>query len=130
MTCHNDSCQQREHCRRWLGRVYEDPHPLVCQYVSMSNPAVGGPHCPMFRSDEKVRMAVGFTRLLSQLPRSQGNDLMAWMKAECHRTYAYEYRNGTRPIPPSLQQRIADRCRQLGWEQPVEFDRYYEEYEW
>ena len=130
VTCRNDSCRQREHCLRWLGQVYEDPQPLVCKYVNMSNPAVGGEQCPMYRQDQKVRLAIGFVHLLCQLPRNKSNALMAWIKSECHRTYAYEYRNGTRPIPPSLQQLIIEKCRQLGWEEPVEFDGYIDEYEW
>ncbi len=129
VTCHNESCRHKEHCVRWLGRVYEDPQPLVYKYVSMANPAIGGDCCPMFINDQKEHMALGFTRLLAQMPRAYGDDLMAWMKSECNRTYAYEYRNGTRPIPQRLQQRIIDCCRQLGWELPIEFDDYTDEYE-
>ena len=47
-----------------------------------------------------------------------------------NRTYAYEHRNGTRPTPPWLQQHITAFCRQHGWQGPVEFDAYDEQYEW
>lgn len=42
----------------------------------------------------------------------------------------YEYRNGTRLIPPALQQNIRDLFRENGWSGDVEFDGYVEDYNW
>jgi len=130
VTCFHDDCPQHEHCLRWLGRGYADTTPLVMTCVSMVNPDIGGEACPMYRPDRKVRFAYGFIGLLEQLPKKMGNDLMDRLIGECKRTYAYEHRNGKRPIPPQLQQKIISYLRNQGWEQPVDFDRYSEDYLW
>ena len=46
------------------------------------------------------------------------------------RTYYFEFRNGTRVIPPALQQEIRNLFLKIGWKEPVEFDSYEEDYEW
>ena len=128
--CLNNHCELHEHCKRWLGRVFIDKNPLVVETVNLDNPKVGGNKCVMFSADTKVRMAHGFINLLDRLPRADGQQLFNWLIAHSCRTYAYEYRNGTRPIPPTLQQLIIDNCRELGWKEDVVFDRYEEDYEW
>lgn len=84
----------------------------------------------MFSADIKVHIARGFTDLLNRLPQADGQQLFNWLITDRCRTYAYEYRNDSRPIPPSLQQQITEYCRELGWEGEVIFDRYEEDYEW
>lgn len=128
--CFDSSCPLHEHCMRWQGRVYVKSRPLVVTVVNQANPQVGGPQCLMYSHDEPVRMAYGFTALLNILPRGAGRHLLARIIDTYHRTYAYEYRNGTRPMPPLIQHQIEQWCRELGWEGPVDFDRYSEEYEW
>ena len=41
-----------------------------------------------------------------------------------------EYRNGTRLIPPALQEKIRDLFRANGWTGEVTFDGYVEDYDW
>ena len=125
--CFNNSCSRHEHCLRWLGREFISDSQLA---VTCVNPLVGGDDCEMYRLDEKVCMALGFTHLLEQLPRNMGKTLMQHLINTCNRTYAYEHRNGTRPIPPALQQHIIDFCRSQGWQGPVDFDAYEDQYEW
>jgi hypothetical protein len=47
-----------------------------------------------------------------------------------NRTYYYEYRNGSRPIPPALQEDIRQLFRENGWTEEVMFDGYVEDYDW
>ena len=128
--CFNDGCQRREHCLRWQAREYVRTEPWVATCINPANPEATGDTCLMYRDDKKVRIAYGFTRLLDQLPRRTGRLLMADIIAQHNRTYAYEFRNGTRPIPPRMQEDIADTCRRAGYTAPVAFDRYEEGYEW
>ena len=128
--CFHEGCSRHEHCLRWLGRTFVDSGALAVTSVNTANPAVGGEACPMYRHNEKVRMALGFTTLLDQQPRSAGKALMRSMVSVSNRTYAYEYRNGSRPIPPALQQHIILFCRQQGWQGDVVFDAYDEQYAW
>lgn len=125
--CFNSGCPRHEHCLRWQGREFVRASQ---QAITCVNPLVSGDDCAMFIRDEKVRMALGFERLLEQLPRNIGKALMQNVINNCNRTYAYEHRNGTRPIPPALQQHIIDFCRRQGWQGPVDFDAYEDQYDW
>jgi hypothetical protein len=40
------------------------------------------------------------------------------------------YRNGSRLIPPALQENIRDLFRENGWTEEVQFDSYVEDYDW
>ena len=42
----------------------------------------------------------------------------------------HEYRNGTRLIPPALQEKIRNLFRTNGWTDEVTFDSYVEDYDW
>ena len=128
--CFNDRCPLHGHCLRWQGRQFVSNTVLVTTVVNLSNPAIGGEQCPIYIPDKPVQMAYGFVNLLDSMPSKLAKQLMDWMKTVCNRTYAYEYRNGSRPISPSLQRMIADKCEQLGFTAPIVFDGYREEYEW
>jgi hypothetical protein len=47
-----------------------------------------------------------------------------------NRTYYFEYRNGSRLIPPALQEDIRKLFRDNGWTEEVKFDGYIEDYDW
>ncbi len=47
-----------------------------------------------------------------------------------NRTYYFEYRNGSRLIPPALQEDIRNLFRKSGWTDEVKFDGYVEDYNW
>ena len=40
------------------------------------------------------------------------------------------YRNGSRLIPPALQEAIRNLFRDNGWTEEVQFDGYVEDYDW
>ena len=44
--------------------------------------------------------------------------------------WAVEYRNGSRLIPPALQEDIRKLFRANKWEEEVTFDSYVEDYDW
>ena len=47
-----------------------------------------------------------------------------------NRTCYFEYHNGSRLIPPALQEAIRDLFRENGWTNDVQFDGYVEDYDW
>ena len=49
---------------------------------------------------------------------------------EMGRGFCFEYRNGSRLIPPALQENIRDLFRENGWTADVQFDDYVEDYDW
>ncbi len=59
-----------------------------------------------------------------------GDTVKAQLISEFKRTYFYEYRNGKRLITPTTQNFIATICQQNGWDKPVVYDDYVEDYEW
>ena len=128
--CQNSGCECREKCRRWLAREWVLTSPLTMVWVNEANPKVGGERCPMFMKDEKERMAFGFENLLKTMPRGLSDELIKELKGRYNRTYYYEYRNGSRPIPPLMQADIENLCRSLGYNAPVVFDRYEEGFLW
>lgn len=96
----------------------------------MASEAVQGEDCPMFLKDQKVKMGKGMIHLFEDMPRKMGDTVKALLIKEYKRTYFYEYRNGTRLITPSMQEYIANVCKENGWDKPVTYDEYVEDYEW
>ena len=92
---------------------------------------VGTKHCPAFRPKEKVRMGKGMTGIYSdELPRRIERNVRRDIMSLFCRSYYFEYRKGTRLIPPELQETIRGIFRKHGWTQPVEFDEYVDTYQW
>lgn len=76
-------------------------------------------------------MARGMIHVFTdEMPKRIESYVRKALMAALGRTYFFEYRNGTRLIPPAMQQEIRDVFREAGWNEPVEFDGYVEEYEW
>jgi hypothetical protein len=85
----------------------------------------------MYRSDQKVRYARGMTHTFTgDMPKRLEPAVRNGIIRLTNRTYYFEYRNGSRPIPPVLQQAIRDLFRSNGWTGEVTFDGYEEDYDW
>jgi len=122
--CFSDNCPLGEHCVRRQASHLVDTYPVVMNVVNLANPDVAKEGCPMYKSDEPVRMAYGFTGLLDQLPLRSGKRLMELLTRAYCRTHAYEMRSGTRPMLPAIQKQVEAWCREMKFEGPVTFDRY------
>lgn len=130
VVCFNRECYRREHCLRWLAKDYVPQNTFVQKSVNLASEAVQGEDCPMFLKDQKVKMGKGMIHLFEDMPRKMGDTVKALLIKEYKRTYFYEYRNGTRLITPSMQEYIANVCKENGWDKPVTYDEYVEDYEW
>lgn len=42
----------------------------------------------------------------------------------------YEYHNGTRPVPREHEQHILQAAKNYGWDKPIAFNSYIEDYLW
>lgn len=122
--CYSNNCPLGEHCMRRQANHLVETYPLVMGVVNLANPNVAKEDCPMYKSDEPVRMAYGLTGLFDQLPLRDGKRLMQLLMRNSCRTYAYEFRNGTRPMTPVMQKQVEAWCREMNYERPVDFDRY------
>ena len=87
--------------------------------------------CPMYRNDQKVCFAKGMMNIFTNdMPKRVEPAVRQGIIGLTNRTYYFEYRNGSRLIPPALQQAIRDLFRTNGWTEEVRFDGYVEDYDW
>ena len=87
--------------------------------------------CPMYRNDQKVRFAKGMLHTFTNdMPKRVESDVRYGIISLTNRTYYFEYRNGSRLIPPALQEDIRNLFIENGWTGEVKFDDYVEDYDW
>ena len=129
--CDACECPLHTQCLRWLVGQHV-PH--TARTYSCVNPhfeGVATTHCPMYRNDQKVRFAKGMTHLFTNdMPKRVESTVRLSIIALTNRTYYFEYRNGSRLIPPTLQEQIRNLFRANGWTGDVKFDSYVENYDW
>ena len=64
------------------------------------------------------------------IPEPKAKAIRKAIIADLTKAKYFKFRNGTFPIPPPEDQtHIAAICRVNGWEEPLSFDSYYEEYD-
>lgn len=129
--CYTDGCPKKEQCLRWkVGQQMPD----TTSFYHCVNPRyqnVGTERCPHFRSAEKVKMAKGMMHIFNgDMPARVKPFVQNRLIANHCRTYYYEYRNGSRLIPPAMQEEVRRLFREVGWDKEIEFDSYVEDYEW
>ena len=130
VVCNSVECPLREHCLHAILSHYAPENELVRVSINLNNPEMQREDCPMYRVDEPCRMPVGFTKLYYDMPGRLERAIRDQLySAISHRMY-YEYRNGTRPIPPEFEQIIRDTLLKNGWKEEPCFDGYTEEYIW
>ena len=130
--CYIERCPKKEQCLHW--KTGEQMPDRVAFCLSSINPRyqnVATEQCPQFRSAEKMKMAKGMTRIFTDdMPKRVEKYVRQQLIANHHRTYFYEYRNGSRLIPPVMQQEVISLFRQAGWHGEVSFDSYVDDYDW
>ena len=131
VVCFEEACPRRQECLRWL---VGEQAPASLHYLQCVNPhaaKVATDHCPHHRPAAKVRMAKGMTRTFTDdMPQRVVSAVRTTLIERYNRTRFFQLRNGSRPIPPALQEEISQLFCRNGWTQPVEFDAYSDEYDW
>jgi hypothetical protein len=85
----------------------------------------------MYRNDQKVRFGKGMLHTFtSDMPKRLEPAVRQGVISLSNRTYYFEYRNGSRLIPPALQEDIRKLFRANKWNEEVTFDAYVEDYDW
>ena len=129
--CYVEACPLRTHCLRWL--VGQNiPHTYSSyRCINPHFESVATTDCPMYRKDHKVRFAKGMTKMFTDdMPKCVEPGVRCGVIRKTNRTYYFEYRNGSRRIPPALQEYIRQLFRDKGWTEEVKFDDYEEDYDW
>ena len=129
--CYVDNCPLRTQCLRWqVGQHVPNTKSTYC-CVNPHFEGVATDNCQMYRSDQKVRFAKGMLHTFtSDMPRRIEPAVRYGIISLTNRTYYFEYRNGSRLIPPALQEAIRNLFRENGWKEEVQFDSYVEDYDW
>ena len=103
----------------------------TCTSVNPHGEHVATESCELFRTTQKQRLAKGMSGIFTDdMPKRLEPAIRKALIMRYNRTYFFEYRNGTRLIPPAMQEEIRDLFRRHGWTQEVQFDEYIEDYEW
>lgn len=129
--CYADTCPLRTHCLRWLVGQ-QMPHTYSSyRCVNPHFEGVTTAECPLYRNDQKVRFAKGMTHTFTgDMPKRLEPAVRNGVIHLTNRTYYFEYRNGSRLIPPALQENIRKLFRANDWTEEVKFDSYVEDYDW
>ena len=136
--CYIECCPLRDHCLRWLVGQHLPNTASTYRCVNPHFEGVATAECPMCRNDQKVRFAKGMTHTFtSDMPKRVESEVRYGIIGLTNRTYYFEYRNGSRLIPPALQEDIRNLFRKSrnlfrksGWTDEVKFDGYVEDYNW
>lgn len=129
--CYVENCPLREHCLRWQVGQYVPTTKCTYNCVNPHFEGVTTTKCPMYRSDQKVRFAKGMLHIFTDdMPKRVESAVRYGIIGMTNRTYYFEYRNGSRLIPPALQENIRKLFRANGWTGSVTFDGYVEDYDW
>ena len=129
--CYVDECPLRTRCLRWQVGQHM-PHTYNSyRCVNPHFEGVATSECPLYRNDQKVRFAKGMMHLFTNdMPKRVEPAVRQGIIGRVNRTYYYEYRNGSRLIPPVIQEHIRNLFRANGWTDEVQFDGYVEDYNW
>ncbi|MDO4985234.1 MAG: DUF6078 family protein [Prevotella sp.] len=128
--CHSQTCEQRGHCLHALlcSYVPKDRYYTTC--VNLNNPLMQTAHCPAYLSDQPVRMPLGISNIYYDMPARIASPLKQHLIAYFNRKRYYEYHFGRRPVSPAHEQYIRQAAIRYGWQHPIEFNGYVEDYLW
>ena len=129
--CYVNDCPLRTQCLRWQVGQHVPNTNSTYNCVNPYFEGVATDNCQMYRSDQKVRFAKGMLHTFTgDMPKRIEPAVRYGIISLTNRTYYFEYRNGSRLIPPALQEAIRNLFRENGWKEDVQFDGYIEDYDW
>jgi hypothetical protein len=130
VTCYSHSCPLREHCLRSILNEYAPKSPLVAKVINLNNPETQTSSCPMFRSDEPIRMPAGIIPSYHDMPGWMERSIKNALIQKFSRKRYYEYHNGTRPLTPDVEHIIRQTFLAYGWKEELKFSGYVEDFIW
>ena len=120
IVCYVEQCPLHNQCLRWLVGQHLPHTDSTYRCVNPHFEGVATADCPMYRNDQKVCFAKGMMNIFTNdMPRRVESAVRQGIVGLTNRTYYFEYRNGSRLIPPALQQAIRDLFRTNGWTEEV-----------
>ncbi|MCR5641819.1 MAG: DUF6078 family protein [Prevotella sp.] len=130
LVCFNEQCGKHKQCLRWQVGQYVPQELVACKCINPNNEQVVAGSCPVFRIAKPTRMAVGMRGFYHDMPGWQERVIKNNLIDIYTRTGYYRYHNGSKPIPPDVEEKIRAVCQKQGWDKPLHFDGYVESYQW
>lgn len=127
--CTNSLCPLRESCLRYLAGVHapESKETATCVMPKMLKDG----ECRWYDKKDVVVYAVGFQHLYDRVRKMDYTSMRKTITTYLHGVKRYyEYMRGDRPLSPEQQQWIRNYVRSRGYDWDVDFDSYYEGYEY
>ena len=129
--CFAEQCPLKGHCLHYLVGQQMSDTTSTYRCVNPRFQDVGTANCTLFSKGEKVKFAKGMMHIFNDDMPKKVEPYVRQNLINSHcRTYYYEFRNGERLIPPSVQEEIHQYFRDAGWNGDVLFDGFVEDYEW
>lgn len=126
--CYVAECSRKDECLRHQAYL-RIPSGLTCRPCVMPTALLKSP-CPHFHPIRKVRMAVGFRNIVSELKEKDLHTIRIEMTTYLGSpaTY-YRYKRGEKLLTPAQQERIKKILQRHGYTSEVRFDFYRDTYE-
>ena len=128
--CYSHACPLRQHCLRWQLRDYTPKDRRIANCVNLNNPAMQTDTCPMYRSDQPIRMPLGLSNMYYDMPGHLERSLKHHLIDHFNRRVYYDYHSARQPLPPEHEQYIRPAALSFGWHEPLKFNGYVEKYLW
>ena len=128
--CYTQTCPLREHCLRCILRDYLPNERRFTSSVNLDHQKAQTESCPLYRNDQPIRMPLGLSNMYYNMPARIERALKHHLIAHFNRKRYYEYHSGYRPTLPDHEQYIRRAARNFGWNEPLEFNAYVEDYLW
>lgn len=128
--CLTHTCPLREHCLHYVLCSYVPKDRYYTSCVNLNNLLMQTEHCPLYLSDQPVRMPLGISNIYYDMPARIASPLKQHLINHFNRKRYYEYHFGRRPVSPEHEQYIRQAAVRYGWQQPIEFNSYVEDYLW
>lgn len=130
LLCLNRQCPKADTCLRQLAeRSMPDDIPQW-NIISPKYQAASKGDCPYFRSDRKIRYAVGFLTMMDELPHKLTRLVALSLIRHFGQRMYYRVRKGERPLSPEEQAFILQTLKRYGVSEAKEFDSYFYAYDW
>ena len=128
--CLTQTCPLREECLHWILRTYVPEDRYYTNTVNLNHPLIQTNKCTLYMKDQTVRMPMGISNIYYDMPERIAKPLKQHLIHYFSRKRYYEYHNGTRPVPREHEQHILQAAKNYGWDKPIAFNSYIEDYLW
>lgn len=128
--CLNQKCPKANTCLRQLTEQSVPENIKQWVIISPKNLATIEDDCPYYRSNNKVRYAKGFIKILDDIPHKQMQTVVSCLISYLGRRTYYRSRKGERLLTPFEQQQVLAILKNCKVVHPQEFDAYIEDYDW